>query len=260
MEAFYDSNRIIFLLFYERALISQNNYKGSIIRGFNEVCEEMRWSRVACGMVDMVEDRAYGQRYIDPKTAPAHIVVRDGEPVLTQKPHVEKLMAKPGDKATMLWHLRDLLTPHDATALDISFVIDSEKRFSALLGQHTIVVAALFDSSSSGSREKRETFRAEAQSIVLSGKVNATVDGLPWLADSTGKKKQAKERRAQVKRARVVFAAVMDAAALKKFPQLSGGKPAAWVNGEHVSLDATDLESVAQGALLMARKKQHVEL
>merc|ERR1740121_402062 len=56
LEGFLGGNRFGFLLFYERALMSQNRYKAAIVTGFHEVCRELRWSRVACGIVDMLND------------------------------------------------------------------------------------------------------------------------------------------------------------------------------------------------------------
>jgi len=81
LEAFYEANPLGFVLFYERQLVGSHKYKEAIVRGFNETCADLRFSRVACGAVDMVEDKQYAEMYIDPKTAPAHIAVRNGEPV-----------------------------------------------------------------------------------------------------------------------------------------------------------------------------------
>eukprot|EP00913_Durusdinium_trenchii_P011187 g10508.t1 len=102
MEDFYKDNELVFLLFYQRDLVSHHAYKGAIIAGFHEACKDLRWSRVACGIVDMLEDKAYAEKYIDPKTAPAHIAVRAGEPVPSKEEWIKKLLAKPGDKATEL--------------------------------------------------------------------------------------------------------------------------------------------------------------
>eukprot|EP00971_Amphidinium_carterae_P167393 3316803-Amphidinium_carterae.2 len=111
MDSFYRDNELVFLLFYERALVHQHQYKTAIVAGFHDACKELSWSRVACGVVDMVDDKDYAEQYIDPKTAPAHILVQKGQPIQMPKDHVTKLMKKPGDKDVMLWHVRKLLSP-----------------------------------------------------------------------------------------------------------------------------------------------------
>merc|ERR1711862_965703 len=97
----------------------------------------------------------------------------------------------------------------------------------------------------------------------LSGKINATVDGSPWLAKGDGgKTKPSKQQRAHAKRVRVVFVAVIDAAVLADFPDFDRGRPVAWVNGERVLSESSDLDDVAQLALKVARTKldKHGEL
>lgn len=58
-------------------------------------------------MLALWEDKAYAEMYIDPKTAPAHIAVRAGEPVTSKKEWIQKLLKKPGDKApsSYVWFL-----------------------------------------------------------------------------------------------------------------------------------------------------------
>lgn len=61
LEDFYKDNDLVFLLFYERNLVSHHAYKGAIVAGFHEACKDLRWSRVACGIVDMLEDKVYAE-------------------------------------------------------------------------------------------------------------------------------------------------------------------------------------------------------
>lgn len=167
MEEFYQNHELGFVLFYEHALVSTHKYKSSIIAGFHDTCAELRWSRVACGQVDMIVDREYAERYIDPQTAPAHILIRDGEPLPLQKHHLDRLMAKPGDKATMLWHIRDVLAPSDPLALDLSFEAAEASALSQVLKRHEVVLVV----GASTGREEREAVRAAAQRLLLNGSI-----------------------------------------------------------------------------------------
>merc|ERR1719229_432331 len=109
MDAFINGNELVFLMFFERGLVGRQHYKSSIIEGFHKTCSELRWSLIVCGVVDMLEDKGYALPYIDPATAPAHLLFRGGTAVQIQKKHVDALMKKPGDTEVMMWHLRDLL-------------------------------------------------------------------------------------------------------------------------------------------------------
>ncbi|CAE6917689.1 NOV, partial [Symbiodinium sp. CCMP2592] len=143
--ALVQDNHLVFLLFHERNLVSHHAYKGAIVAGFHEVCKDLRWSKVVsiqdicaalrvvlfarqqvtCGIVDMLEDRAYAEKYIDPKTA--------GEPVPSKKEWIQKLLAKPGDKGTMLWHLKQQLL---GEALQISMEISRLDILEPLASKH----------------------------------------------------------------------------------------------------------------------------
>lgn len=166
LEDLYAANRLVFVLFYERQLVGHHKYKGAIIGGFHETCAELRFSHVACGAVDMLEDKAYALKYIDPQTAPAHIVVRDGQPIATTKRHITRLMERPGDKETILWHLGDMLA---ADASPLSLHISAEAKDAAALGRFlqrhatTIVIAGPSSAASS--------VRAAAQRLVFEGHV-----------------------------------------------------------------------------------------
>lgn len=226
LESFYEANPRAFVLFYERALTGSNKYKAAVVQGFHDACEELRWSRIACGVVDMVNDKEYGKRYIDPKTAPAHIIVRDGEPVQLTKPQVNKLMAKPGDKETILWHLTDALEPEDGPgAVDISVEVTTAEAFERLLKQHEVVVAGFFADSTASI----DSFRAAAQRLVLHGDVPSKVDRADEKVPKAGSKKWRKWQ----ERRRIVFAAVR---AKKARPSsLEDGTLAAFVGTELVA-------------------------
>lgn len=241
LEDFYANNPLAFVLFFERSLISQHKYKGAIVAGFHEACEELRWSRVVCGLVDILEDREYAARYISPETAPAHIVVRHGEPQLAQKHHVEALMQKPGDKETMLWHLRDLLAPGQGPgALDTSAEAADSEIVARLLDRHAVVIASAVGSGQSA----RDAFRTAARSLVLSEGVPREVtlpgrDGeLLARVQSKGappiKHKELTRWRRARERARVLFLAVHGPKAAAAYGLVDGqvvafidGKPAA---------------------------------
>lgn len=165
MEDFYASYRWVSVLFFERFLMSTHKYKEAIVQGFYAMCQDLRWSLVVCGVVDMLDDKVYAERYIDPKTAPANIVVSDGNPVPNEKFHIDRLLKKPGDKDTMLWHLKDLLVPWDGSALDTSVVLDDALALDQLLKKHRAVIVAAVDSGNSA----REAARTVVRRLFLGG-------------------------------------------------------------------------------------------
>jgi hypothetical protein len=176
LEEFYEAHPLGFVLFFERALMGQHKYKQAIVSGWMETCTDLRFSRIACGLVDMVSDRAYAERYIDPKTAPAHIVVRNSEPVMAMKEQIEGLLAKPGDKATMMAHVADLLKEEGSLgSLTLSVQVSSKEALQQLLRRHAVVIVAFTG------EEKRlaETFRAAVQEAVLSHWLETYVGGRP---------------------------------------------------------------------------------
>eukprot|EP00405_Crypthecodinium_cohnii_P037668 CAMPEP_0206546618 /NCGR_PEP_ID=MMETSP0325_2-20121206/12817_1 /ASSEMBLY_ACC=CAM_ASM_000347 /TAXON_ID=2866 /ORGANISM="Crypthecodinium cohnii, Strain Seligo" /LENGTH=412 /DNA_ID=CAMNT_0054045785 /DNA_START=334 /DNA_END=1569 /DNA_ORIENTATION=+ len=163
LEGLYKDNSLVFVLFYERSLVGRQYYKQSIIDGFHAVCNDLSWSRVVCAAVDMVDDKAYALQYIDPKTAPAHIVVQNGQPLQLQKHHLERLMSRPGDKESILWHLHDITT---AFPIDISVEARTPEAVKATLKAHRVVLVFGVDRDD---EEKRHAFRAAAQRLTLSG-------------------------------------------------------------------------------------------
>ncbi|CAE8734105.1 unnamed protein product, partial [Polarella glacialis] len=168
LEGFKQNNSRGFFLIHERTLVSHHHYKGAIVAGFYEVCKSLRFSHVPCGVVDIMEDKAYAELYVDPKTAPAHIALKDGEAQPTKKEWVEKLMAQPGDKATMLWHLKQQLIPNeDLRALDISAEVTEADAFEQLISRYEVVVAA--NCGGNSNRPASAGFRAAAQELVLLG-------------------------------------------------------------------------------------------
>jgi len=182
MESFYKDNELVFVLFYERALVHQHQYKTAIVSGFHSTCKELSWSRVACGVVDMVEDKDYAERYIDPSTAPAHILVRQGQPIEMPKEHVKKLMDKPGDTKVMLWHIKKLLSP---TSHQISYQQFDQKAMEGDRWKFDLIVAGI-----QGQPNTTATFRAAVQRAVLTGVVPTEVPKL----DMKESKKEAKRR------------------------------------------------------------------
>jgi len=167
MEDFYQANRLAFILFYEHNRMGQHRYKTAIVKGFTEVCEDLRFSRIACGMVDMVNDKAYAERYIEPQTAPAHIMVREGEAMQLDKADVKMLTESPGDKAVMLAHLEKILKPLEGSmpGLRISPPPMKEKAFHALLGKHKVVIAAFVGKDAAAG----DAFRGAAQEVIWYG-------------------------------------------------------------------------------------------
>lgn len=164
LDDLYRDNHLVFLLFHERNLVSHHAYKGAIVAGFHEVCKDLRWSKVTCGIVDMLEDRTYAEKYIDPKTAPAHIAVQGGEPVPSKKEWIQKLLAKPGDKGTMLWHLKQQLVPDElGEALQISMEISRLDLLEPLANKHEVLLVANLAAEGGASRASVESFRAFAQ-------------------------------------------------------------------------------------------------
>jgi len=231
LEAFYEAHQLGFVLFFERALVSAHRYKTAIVKGFHEACAELRWSRVTCGVVDMVEDRGYAVRYIDPKTAPAHIVVKDGEPVPALKRHVDPLLKKPGDKGTILWHVRSLLAPDEPPgALDIAALASSREAVSQLLQNHKVVIAGAVGAG----RGAADAFCAAAQRLVLGGGVAGEVQlgaGVANADSLTPPKRGVRRWRRARRRRRVAFVAVSGAKA-KAALGLEDGAVLAFVGGQ----------------------------
>lgn len=221
LDDFYKGNSIVFLLFYERALVGKHHYKQSIISAFHSACEDLRWSHVVCGAVDMVEDKAYAQQYIDPKTAPAHILARDGTPIQMQKRHIDKLMAQPGDKAAIMWHLRDLLTSDPSPgALDITTEVSGSEPFARLLRGYQLVIAGTADRDD---QDARDAFRAAAQRLVLAGDVPKALE------PPTGAKKS--KSAASKEKKRIAFVLALGGKALTG-GNLTKGTVAAFVSGQ----------------------------
>ncbi|CAE8709566.1 unnamed protein product, partial [Polarella glacialis] len=132
-------------------------------------------------------DKAYAELYVDPKTAPAHIALKDGEAQPTKKEWVEKLMAQPGDKATMLWHLKQQLIPNeDLRALDISAEVTEADAFEQLISRYEVVVAA--NCGGNSNRPASAGFRAAAQELVLLGEVNINLQQPPGSGSRKPKK------------------------------------------------------------------------
>lgn len=244
LEDFYKDNDLVFLLFYERNLVSHHAYKGAIVAGFHEACKDLRWSRVACGIVDMLEDKVYAEKYIDPKTAPAHIAVRAGEPVPSQKEWIQKLLSKPGDKALMLWHLHQQLVPKElGEPLQIS-IATKEKQLEALISRHEVVVVA---NLATASTKVVESFRAAVQQLVWKRQVPSDIPVPTDMKGSSSKSKiphciawpsnAARKQRQQRQRARILFVVLTQDAADAAVPR---GKVAAFVAGK--SQPPADLE------------------
>lgn len=227
LEDFYKDNDLVFLLFYERNLVSHHAYKGAIVAGFHEACKDLRWSRVACGIVDMLEDKVYAEKYIDPKTAPAHIAVRAGEPVPSQKEWIQKLLSKPGDKALMLWHLHQQLVPKElGEPLQIS-IATKEKQLEGLISKHEVVVVA---NLATASTKVVESFRAAVQQLVWKRQVPSDIPVPMGPTDKgSSSKNAARKQRQQRQRARVLFVALTQDAADAAVPR---GKVAAFVAGK----------------------------
>lgn len=225
LEDFYKDNDLVFLLFYERNLVSHHAYKGAIVAGFHEACKDLRWSRVACGIVDMLEDKVYAEKYIDPKTAPAHIAVRAGEPVPSQKEWIQKLLSKPGDKALMLWHLHQQLVPKElGEPLQIS-IATKEKQLEALISKHEVVVVA---NLATASTKVVESFRAAVQQLVWKRQVPSDIP-VPTDMKGSSSKNAARKQRQQRQRARILCVVLTQDAADAAVPR---GKVAAFVAGK----------------------------
>lgn len=203
MDEFYEANPMAFVLFYERALMQVHHYKDAIIRGFHDTCKELRFSLVTCGIVDMVDEREYALPYIDPSTAPAHIVVQSGQPLPAQQHHIDRLMKKPGDKETMLWHIRDLFAPRP---LEISVEVEGKKAFKRLLDKHDVVIAVALGNAKDG--PARQAFRAAARRLVVLSEVSL------YTSSPTAKKGSKKWKR-ELERGRVVFVLARSGDALK---------------------------------------------
>lgn len=250
MEAFYESNPLVFVLFFEHALLSSQHYKEAIVAGFHATCESLRWSRVACGLVDLLTDRPYGARYIDPKTAPAHLVVRAGEPIMTPKEHLQKLLKKPGDKDTILWHLREVLV--DEGSLDVSVELADSSALDKFAARYQVVIVAVCKDL-----RLKEAFRAAAQEALLKERLPLQVPLEPQ-PRAKGKRKQ-QELRAALQRARVTFVALRSSSSGAKAPKgradwdLTEGSVTALVAGERVAARELPLRSsVGDAAVLDA--------
>ncbi|OLP80269.1 hypothetical protein AK812_SmicGene39334 [Symbiodinium microadriaticum] len=227
LDDLYRDNHLVFLLFHERNLVSHHAYKGAIVAGFHEVCKDLRWSKVTCGIVDMLEDRTYAEKYIDPKTAPAHIAVQGGEPVPSKKEWIQKLLAKPGDKGTMLWHLKQQLVPDElGEALQISMEISRLDLLEPLANKHEVLLVANLAAEGGASRASVESFRAFAQQLLLLGKVPAQVP----VSQKAGASKKAGKKQQQLRqRARLFFAVLTRDSPSVSVPR---GQIAAFVRGQ----------------------------
>lgn len=238
LDDFAAKNSIAFVLFFERALVGQHHYKQSIINGFHSVCEDLRYSYVVCGAVDMVEDKAYAERFIDAKTAPAHILIRDGELIRLDKRHVDLLMAKPGDKATILWHLRDLLTVDSSSgALDVSAEVSGAEPLQRFVLGHRLVIAA---TATRDDEDARELFRAAAQRVVLKGDV-------PRALEPPTDEKKSKSATSKAKKP-VGFVLALGTKALAG-SNLTKGTAAAFVDGRKVEERPLTLKGASEGAV-----------
>lgn len=228
LEEFYQSHPLGFVLFYERALMGGHKYKESIVSGWMEVCKELRFSRITCGMVDMVSDRAYAERYIDPKTAPAHIVVRKGQPVIALKKDIEPLMAKPGDKETMMAHVAELLK-EDGTmgSLALSTHVNNKQALQRQLKGHRVAVVCFAGED----RTLAEAFRAAVQEAAFAHGLERHVQKDESQA-SRGRKGKGK-RTVDKEKWRVAFVAAQGAGLGSQFWSVPDGDRSigAFVNG-----------------------------
>jgi len=203
LEDFYKDNPLGFVLFYERALLSHHKYKEAIVAGWMESCKDLSFSRIACGMVDMVSDREYAARYIEPQTAPAHIVVRNSEPVMALKEQVDGLLARPGHKETMLAHVADLLREEGSLgSLMLSVQVNNKEALQRLLKRHRLVVVAFTGEE----RRLADSFRAAVQEAILSQRLATHVSGTPKeaVADS-GRKGKGKDSNEAKEKWRIAF-------------------------------------------------------
>jgi len=243
LEAFYEANPLVFVLLHERALRGVNQYKESVVAGFRAACDELRWSRVACGIVDMVDDREYAERYIDPKTAPAHIAVRGGEPVANPPHVIKRLMKRPGDKETILWHLREVLASGERGVLKVSSEVADEEALARLLQRREVVVAGFVGADAGAC----EAFRAAAQGLALRGGEAEITALLPAENVPPHGRKGAKRWRRARERARVAFVAVRTASVAAAHG-LSMGVATAFVGAQPLPGATADLQSLDSGA------------
>lgn len=203
LEDFYKDNPLGFVLFYERALMSHHKYKEAIVKGWMDSCKDLSFSRIACGMVDMVSDRAYAARYIEPQTAPAHIVVRNSEPVMALKEQVDGLLARPGHKETMLAHVADLLREEGSLgSLMLSVQVHNKEALQRLLKRHRLVVVAFIGEE----RRLADTFRAAVQEAILSQSLATHVSGtLKETSADNGRKGKGKDSNEAKEKLRIAF-------------------------------------------------------
>jgi len=253
LESFYAGNPLGFVLFFEHSLMGGHRYKEAIVSGWMEVCKELRWSRIACGLVDMVTDRAYAERYIDPKTAPAHIMVRDGQPLMALKHQVDPLLKKPGDKQTMLNHVADLLKDHDGAMgnLTLSIQVENREAFQSVLEKHKVVIASFVHED----QRFADSFRAGVQEAVLGSEgLQTSVGGPPWMTSSDGGRRGKGASKA-LERSRVAFVAVKSAGVAGHYQQEVPGSITAFIGGlPQTGLGAEQMsEKVKPGAEEVAK-------
>lgn len=221
LEDFYAGNSMAFVLFFERALMGGNNYKEAIVRGWMKTCENLRYSRIACGLVDMLSDKPYAEKYIDPKTAPGHINVLNGEPVSAKKEQVNALLAKPGDPDLMLAHVTDLFASAGTRGdLLLSTVVTNKESLQRLLKQHRVVVVAFTGEE----RKLSDAFRAGVQGAVVERGMDTRVRTEPPGRGGKGKDKPKEKWR-------IAFAAVQGKGLAAHF-KAESNSIAVFVDGE----------------------------
>jgi len=242
LENFYDANYYGFLLFMEHSLMGGHKYKEAIIKGVLDVCKDLRWSRIACGMVDMVTDRAYAERYIDPKTAPAHITVKDGQPLISSKELVAPLLAKPGDKETIREHLFAMLKDEGTAGnLTISQEVKDEKVLMNIMQAHDLVIVSFVHEE----QKLAEAFRCAVQTAILQKGMKQHVSEL---GKEARKGKGSSVRKAQEK-LRIAFVAAKGAKLAKAPPSpWPQGSIVAFVNGKPVAASAGGVETMDKKA------------
>lgn len=229
LENYYASNPVGFVLFFERALMGHHKYKQSIVEAWIETCKDLRWSRIACGMVDMVSDRAYAERYIDPQTAPAHIVVTNGQPVMASKEQIQVLLSKPGDKTTMMAHVMDMLKDVGTIGnISLSVQVNSKQAMQGILKRHHLVIAAFVQED----RGLADAFRAAAQEAVLAQGIETAVPSLASETSADSGRRGKGASAAELDKSRIAFAACIGKGLGSAFFSESSTVVAAFVNGQ----------------------------